>query len=283
MKTLSTLFLSIVFAFITSLGIQAQIISAKEFMELKKADKNMVLVDANKADVYAKAHVQNAVSIPHTALYQDSEIEGLIKSPEELAAYFGENGVSNANNIVVYDDGSNKYSSRVYWILKYLGAENVQILHKDMNEFKKARIPLTRTKTATKATTFTANVNKAVITDMAFVQSGLADGSILLFDSRDPEEYDGSSDKSEGHLKGAKHFNYIDVLTESGAFKSKEELEALASAHGITKDKTAVFYCVTSIRATVQFVAFHEILGYPNIKVYDGAYNEWVANKLPIE
>jgi thiosulfate/3-mercaptopyruvate sulfurtransferase len=118
---------------------------------------------------------------------------------------------------------------------------------------------------------------------MAFVKAGMSDPNVLVFDSRDPEEYDGSSDKSEGHLKGASHFNYKDVLNENGSFKSKEELEALAAKHGITKDKTAVFYCVTSVRACVQYVAFHEILGLPNIKVYDGAYNEWVANDMPIE
>lgn len=283
MKSIKSLVLLSIFAFLLGTSLQAQLIPASEFMSLKKSDKNLVVVDCNKADVYAKAHLQNAVSVPHTSLYQEGDIEGLIKSPAELAEIFGKSGVSNENTIVLYDDGSNKYTSRVYWILKYLGAENVMILHKDMDEWKKSRIPLTRSKTMVKSTTFTPNVNDQIMVDMAFVKSHMSDPNVLIFDSRDLEEYDGSSDKSEGHIKGAKHLNYKDLLDDKGAFKSKSELEAIAKANGITPENTAVFYCVTSVRAAVGFVAFAEILGYPNIKVYDGAYNEWVANNLPIE
>lgn len=283
MKKIVQLSLVTIFAFLLAGIMQAQLISADEFMNLKKSDKNLVVVDANTADVYAKAHIQDAVNIPHADLYKEGEVEGLIKSPEELAAYFGQNGVSNENTIVLYDDGSNKYTSRVYWILKYLGTPNVMILHKDMDEWKKARVPLTRSKTIVKATTFTPKVNKSIIVDMAFVKAAMTDPNVLIFDSRDLEEYDGTSEKSEGHIKTARHMNYKDLLDDKGAFKSKTELEAIAKANGITKDKTAVFYCITSVRAAVPYVAFHEILGYPNIKVYDGAYNEWMANNMPIE
>ena len=70
------------------------------------------------------------------------QVEGLLKSPAELAELFGSKGITETSNIVVYDGGSQKYSSRIYWTLKYLGASNVKLLHKDMDMFKKSRVLL---------------------------------------------------------------------------------------------------------------------------------------------
>ena len=115
------LLLAVVAIFLTgSVVAQGDIISAKDFVKLAKTDKNLVIIDASKADSYGKVHVKNAINIPHETLYQETEIEGLINKPAELAAIFGEKGVVETKTIVVYDGGSQKYSSRVYWILKYL-------------------------------------------------------------------------------------------------------------------------------------------------------------------
>ena len=221
--------------------------------------------------------------LPHKELYKDGEIEGLIKSADDLAAYFGKKGVSNTSNIIIYDDGSNKYSSRVYWVLKYLGAENVRLLHKDMEEWKAARLPLTRNKTVAKATTFTASVNNAVMANAADVKG--CSGSCVVVDSRDANEFDGTSENpvSVGHIKGAINVDYKEFVDDKGAFKSADAIKAVAEKHGLTADKNIILYCVTSVRAAVSYVALHDILGYTNVKVYDGAYNEWKAQANPME
>jgi thiosulfate/3-mercaptopyruvate sulfurtransferase len=280
MATFKNIILSalIVFAAIGSGIAQGDIITAAEFMKLVKTDKNLVIIDASKADSYQKTHVKDAVNIPHKSLYNETEIEGLLNSPAELANIFGSNGVSETKTIVVYDGGSQKYSSRVYWILKYLGAPNVKLLHKDMNEWRSSRVPITKMPTKIVKASFTANVNDALIADLAYVKSGKA----VIVDNRAPNEFDGSADNSDGHFPGAININHKDLLTDTEAFKSKEELEAIAKKHGLTPDKAIVAYCRTSVRAAVLYAAFVNILGYTNVKVYDGAYLEWVAkgNKL---
>ena len=145
MKTIKVVTaLILVGLFSSTLFAQGDIISAADFVKLTKSDKNLVIIDASKADSYTKMHITKAVNIPSEAVsIEGGEIEGILKSPEELAKLFGDAGVSETNNIVVYDGGSQKYSSRVYWTLKYLGAPNVKILHKDMNEWKAARVPVT--------------------------------------------------------------------------------------------------------------------------------------------
>jgi len=275
--------LAVMFLFITQVLTAQVLISAKDFTAEKKKDKTMVVIDANTADNYAKSHVMGAVNVPHKELYKEGEIEGLIQSPQDLAAYIGKKGISNTSNIVIYDDGSNKYSSRVYWVLDYLGAENLRILHKDMDKWKAARVPLTRNKTAAKATTFTPAVNGAIMATTADVKG--CSGNCIVVDSRHVSEYDGTSEKpvSVGHIKGAINVEYKEFLDDKGAFKSADQLKAVAEKSGLTSGKTIILYCQTSVRAGVIFVALNEILGYSNVKVYDGAYNEWKAQGLPME
>lgn len=263
-------------AYLFSVG-QGDIISAKQFMDMVKAKENMVIVDAGKASAYKTSHVKDAVSIPHTTLYKEGGIEGIIKSPDDLAKIFGSKGVSNTAKIVVYDGGTQKYSTRVYWILKYLGAKDVKILHKDMDQWKKVRVPLTRMPASAKATTFTASVDNSINADMAYVNAHKGDANVKLVDARTAAEFNGTSTDpvSKGHIPGAINLDYKDVLNAKEAFKSKAEIEAIASKLGITANDELIFYCKTSIRGAVLYVAFKEILGYSKVKVYEGAYAEW--------
>ncbi|PLX02442.1 MAG: hypothetical protein C0595_10870 [Marinilabiliales bacterium] len=266
--------LSATILFLSSTAIaQGDIISTADFMKLYKTDKGLVIVDASQESTYKKMHVKNAVNIPHKALYKEGEIEALILDPADLAKIFGENGLSNTTNIVVYDGGSQKYSSRVYWILKYMGAENVKLLHKDMNDWRKSRVPLTSTPSRVKAATFTPNVNNSIMANLADVKSG---NSIIL-DVRAADEFDGTADNSEGHIPNAVNINYEDFLTESGAFKSKADIETILKSKGITSSSKVIGYCRTSVRAAVVYSAFVDVLGWNNFKVYDGAYAEWVG------
>ncbi len=275
-------FQTILLSLIILLGanLKAQdVISAKDFMAAFKKDKSIVVVDASTEDNYKK-HIPNAVSIPHKSLYKDGDIEGLLKSPEELAKIFGEKGISNTTQVIIYDDGSSKYNSRVYWILKYMGAENVRLLHKDMEkEWRKVRVPLTAGASRVKPTTFTPKVNKAIYANIGEVKKALASDNAVVIDSRAANEYNGTSEKpvSKGHLKGAINIEYKEFLQENGDFKTNDEILVVAKKHGLNPNQEIIAYCVTSIRACPIYVALTGA-GFTNVKVYDGAYNEWIAD-----
>ena len=260
-----------------SVNVKSQdFISAKDFMAELKKNKELVVIDANTAENYGKRHVRGAINIPHKELYNETEIKGLLKNPEELAKYFGEKGVSNTDAIVIYDNGSGKFNSRVYWILKYLGAENVKLLHKDLEKsWRAARVPLTPSSSKPKAKTFTVKLNKSIYATMDDVKAGNA----ILVDARSAGEFDGTSEKpiSKGHIKGAVNIEYKEFLQDNGNFKSKEEIEVVAKKHGLDPNKAVILYCETSVRACPVFVALTSV-GYGNVKVYEGAYNEWVAD-----
>jgi thiosulfate/3-mercaptopyruvate sulfurtransferase len=118
--------------------------------------------------------------------------------------------------------------------------------------------------------------------DESYVKAHKA--SALLIDVRPPDEYNGTSTKpeSKGHIPDAKNMEFTQILKENGALKSKAEIENIAKGVGATADKEIILYCGTSTRAGIVYMAFTTILGYKNVKVYDGAYNEWVVNN-PVE
>lgn len=270
----------LILAIIASTAAFSQVsVSAKDFAAELKANKSLVVIDVMAADVYAKQHIAGAINIPHKSLYKEGPVEGQFKSVEDLAAFFGSKGVSNTSKIVIYDDGSQKYNSRVWWILKYLGASDVRLLHKDMTQWEQARIPLTPAPVTLKATSFVPAINTAMNIHIPDVKALANHPGAVLLDAREKDEYEGvdKDKKSKGHLPGAVWMNFKEVLTASGAFKTKEEILATAAKFGATPDKEVVVYCQTGIKASTVYVALKEIAGFTDVKLYAGAYAEWAS------
>jgi len=255
------------------------IIDAKTFAAELKANKNMIVIDVQAADVYAKQHIQGAINIPHKSLYKEGPIEGQFKDAAELAVIFGKKGVSNTSKIVIYDDGSQKYNSRIWWVLKYLGASDVSLFHKEMSQMEAARIPMTTMAKTLPATTFEVAVNPEMNIEMATVKSLSGNPDAIILDNRERDEFDGmdKDKRSKGHLPGAVFMNFKEVLTSTGAYKTKEEIIAAVSRFGVTPDKQIVVYCQTGIKAAVVYIALKEIAGFSNVKLYAGAYAEWAS------
>jgi len=275
MKTFRNILLAglVVVLYSTSLMAQGDIISAAEFMKLYKTDKTLVIIDASKASDYKRSHIKKAVNVPNKSLNQVGD-KGFLKSNTELATIFGNHGVSPDKTIVIYDGGAQKSASRVYWVLKYLGAKDVKILHKNMATFKKSRVPLTPMATKIKKTTFTASVDDAIAANLADVKSG----KYKIIDARDANEYAGTTDKSTGHIPGAINISYKDLVdAKAHTFKAKAQIESLVSKKGLNPSDAVIVSCQSGKRAAVLYVVFTDILGYKNVKMYDGSYNDWVA------
>jgi len=256
---------------------QGPIITPNDFAAEMKTNKSLVVIDVNAADVYAKQHITGAVNLFHKELYKSGTIEGQSKSSGELAVIFGNKGISNASKIVIYDEGSNRYNSRVWWILKSVGAADVSILHFNKELFAAAQIPLTTTPSTMKATTFTVNESPYTACTMAEIQK-LPEGTLLL-DNREKDEFEGTdaAKRSKGHIPGAVWMNYKEVLTTTGAFKPKNEIIAVAAKYGATPDKRIVVYCNSGVRASVLYIALKEIAGFQNVRYYAGSYVEWAS------
>jgi len=277
MKINKLFFLGLILFIASAISAQ-DVISATELAKISK-NKDVVVVWAGAASGY-KVHITGSVSVPHSSLCKNEPVRNLIKTPAEMAKDLGAKGVTSDKTIVVYDEGSGKYAGRMYWILKYLGAPNVKMLNGNMKAWKAKRKPITGAPTKAKAVTFNAKPDAAQLATMDEVKKAVGNSSYVIVDARTPEEYAGTADSEtldrKGHVPGAVNVNHETVMDSKGLLKSNDELKSLFESKGITKDKTAIVYCETSVRAGVVYLALKG-LGYPNVKVYDGAYLEWQA------
>jgi len=279
---LNKLFLLGLILFVASAVSAQDVISATELAKISKS-KDVVVICATSEAGY-KVHITGSVNVPHSSLCNNEPIRTVIKTPADMAKLLGAKGVSTDKTIVVYDEGSAKYAGRLYWMLKYLGAPNVKMLNGNMKAWKAKRKPITGTPTKAKAATFTAKTDASQLAKMDEVKKAVGNSSYVLVDARTPEEHTGTAETQlrKGHIPGAVNVNHVTVMDKKGLLKSNEELKTLFESKGITPDKTAIVYCETSVRAGVVYLALKG-LGYPNVKVYDGAYLEWqttASNKV---
>ena len=251
-------------------GIQAQdIISANDLMKISRKPTT-VIVSARTADDYAQVHITGAVHVRYQDLNDDM---AMLIPTDQIAKILGEKGISETKTIVLYDDGSEKYSGRMYWVLKYLGAPDVKILDGGMPAWRASRKPVTRTPTSIKPATFTPNVQAKYLATMAVITKG---GTVVV-DARSAAEYNGTAETKlrPGRIPGAINIEYTNVLDEDGKLLSNDQIQAVFAKNGVTKDKTVIVYCETSVRAGILFQTLTSALNYPNVKLYDGAYREW--------
>ncbi|MDA3885417.1 MAG: sulfurtransferase [Candidatus Delongbacteria bacterium] len=258
------------------------VISAKDAEKLVKKDK-AVLVSARPAGDYSKKHAKGAVNVDLDTFYKPEGVKVMLKSPEEIAKVLGQQGLTTDKKIIVYA-GSNNAAGRLYWVLKYMGAKDVDILDGNIKGWKKARKPITNKKTEIEAAEFKPAVQADLYADMAYVKANLKNDKVTLVDVRSIEEFEGKDPDNanitrKGHIPSAVHFENKSVFNDDDTVKTKDEIIAAAKAAGITADKEIILYCASSVRAGIVFVALKDVAEFPNVKVYDGAYWEWNVNK----
>ncbi len=277
MKRLSIIATLIVYTI--SASAQGDFISVKELAG-KLNDSKVQVFDARKEAEYKKVHIRNAISFPVEELSTKTPIEGILKSDAEVAKIMGAHGVDFSKEIVLYcNKGSN--AGRMYWIMKMMGASNVKLLDGNLDAWKAARKPVTRMPKMPKKTTVSASLDRASYLTMDEVKAQKSKANVVLVDARADNYFNGTDPKSKGHIEGAISINSDLMRDEQGLLKSTEELDKVFTSKGVSKDKAIILYCQTSTRAGLLYTILTSKLGYKNVKVYDGAYNEWVTtNKV---
>lgn len=256
----------IVFLFLIQ-GIFAQhLISVQETAKLVNG-KKAIIVSARKSTDYAKVHIKGAVNVDISNLQTKTPVDGKLKSTTTIAAILGKKGISKDKKIIVYCNTGVR-AGRLYWILKYLGCTDVSMLDGQIKAWRAARKPLTKAKTPITATKFTPSIKKSILVNKSYVTSKLNSSSTVIVDARSKEKFDA------GHIKGAISLPHKLLLSDT-KIKSKAALQKIFNSAGITSNKEVILYCKTSTKAGLLYFILTVILDYSNVKVYDGAYNEW--------
>ncbi|MCF8391651.1 MAG: sulfurtransferase [Bacteroidales bacterium] len=268
----------LVFTFIGNIASQ-DIITVSEMMRVIN-DEDYIIISCQTSEEYQKRHVQNSINLDHKDLYTNEPVRGLLKPVSEMAKILSDKGISSDKAIILYDEGTYRYASRVYWILDYLGVENIKILDGQMMALRRSEIPFTSVPTSVKKETFIAKVDQSKIVTIIQLKEKQENSNTVIIDARSADEYNGLSDSDmrKGHIPGAINIPYEEVLTGRRKLKSAEELKNLFHGKNICSDNEIIVYCESGVRATVLYFALVSALSYPDVKVYDGAYLEWQSD-----
>ncbi|URJ58857.1 sulfurtransferase [Paenibacillus polymyxa] len=200
---------------------------------------------------------------------------------DTLAARLSRAGINASSRIVAYDDQGGMMASRFWWLLRYLGHEQVYVLEEGYSAWKEAKFPVTADQPIRIPSTFTPNVQPQMLTNMQEVQrvskDSLPDGSYILIDSRERPRYLGLEepiDQVAGHIPGAVNFFWKEVLDEKGSFKNAEQLQQ----HFADLDPHAeiIVYCGSGVSACPNVLALNEV-GFSKVRLYPGSWSDWIS------
>jgi thiosulfate/3-mercaptopyruvate sulfurtransferase len=208
-------------------------------------------------------------------------------TPQALAARLGAIGIGPDTTIVLYGDPV-QYGTYAFWCFTMAGHAKLKLLDGGRTRWVREGRRLSGDIPGFSAVDYPpGKENSSMRVSRKNILANLGRPGRLLVDARSPEEYSGDrvmeapnfdhGAERGGRIPGAVHLYFRNLLNEDDSFKSRDELLAAFEGVGATPDKAGeiVVYCRLSHRATLTWVAMHHILGFDDVKIYDGSWTEW--------
>ena len=232
---------------------------------------------------YEKNHVPGAASWNWTTDLH-AEVGREYIDQDGLSKLLQQAGVDDTT-VALYGGNNNWFAAYAYWILKYLGFDNVKLLNGGRKKWELESRELTTDVPSYSATSI--KVTDSTRPEIRALRDEVLSkvGKVELVDVRSPEEFRGEKlapdhlpqEQSQvpGHVPGATNIPWLQAANEDGTFKSADELRKLYEGLGISSDKEIIAYCRIGERSSHTWFALQELLGYGNVKNYDGSWTEY--------
>ncbi|XID91866.1 sulfurtransferase [Paenibacillaceae bacterium WGS1546] len=195
----------------------------------------------------------------------------------ELAARLGQAGIGNESRVVAYDDQGGAMASRLWWLLRYLGHENVFVMDGGFSAWKAIGFPVSAEQRTIVPAKFLATVQHNRLIEMDEVREGLGTGRFVLIDSREAPRYRGEVepiDSKAGHIPGAKNLFWAESRRPDGTWKDADEQRERFA--GLSSEDEIVVYCGSGVTATPNVLALEEA-GFTRVKLYAGSWSDWIS------
>jgi thiosulfate/3-mercaptopyruvate sulfurtransferase len=244
--------------------------------------------------LYDQGHIPGAIKLDWLVDVQNSVQRDFVDKAG-FEALMSSWGIANDTTVVFYGDRNNWYACYSFWLFKYYGHADCRVMNGGRQKWVDEGRPLTRDVPSLAATSYTAKAPDATI--RAFrqdVEAILGVAGNALVDVRSPAEYSGEvlhmvgypqeGAQRGGHVPGAQSIPWGTSVAPDGTFKSHDDLAALYGGKGITGDKNVIAYCRIGERSAHTWFVLTRLLGYKNVRNYDGSWTEWGSLvRAPIE
>ena len=252
-------------------------------------DANVRIIEVDE-DVllYETGHIPGAVKLDwHTEL-QRPDVRDFIDEAG-FAKLMEAKGISNDTTVVLYGDKSNWWAAYAFWFFKYNGHADARLMNGGRQKWVAEEKPLNDQAVSHPAGTYTVPYRdesiRAYATDVLQHIIKVQQGEATLVDVRSPAEYTGEKlhmpeypqegAQRGGHIPGAQNIPWAQAVQGDGTFKPADELAELYGGKGVTENKDIVAYCRIAERSSHSWFVLKYLLGYRNVRNYDGSWTEW--------
>ena len=232
---------------------------------------------------YDAGHIRGAVKLDWRNDLQDKVRRDFV-GKEDFEKLLSEKGISSNDRVVLYGGNNNWFAAYAYWYFKLYGHENVQLLDGGRKKWELDGRELNSDEVKREAAEYKAQDPDTSI--RAFRDEVVQSiGAKNYVDVRSPDEFAGKLlapahlpqevAQVPGHIPGALNVPWAKVANEDGTFKSEDEIKELYADAGIDESKATIAYCRIGERSSIAWFALHELLGYGDVKNYDGSWTEY--------
>ena len=251
-----------------------------------KENRTIVEVDYDPENGYRKGHIKGATLIWWKRDINDPLTRDIIdkKQFEELMS---KNGITPETELILYGDFNNWFAAFAFWVFKYHGHKDIKIMNGGRKKWELENKEYTTEEPQIQATTYkSAPPDEGLRAYLFDVKRALDKNDSVLVDVRSPKEFSGEITappeypmehaQRGGHIPGANNIPWATAVNDAdGTFKSVEELKQNYEPKGVTPDKDVICYCRIGERSSHSWFVLKYLLGYPQVRNYDGSWTEW--------
>jgi thiosulfate/3-mercaptopyruvate sulfurtransferase len=249
-------------------------------------DDHVVVAEVDEnPDLYDEGHVPGAVKLHWRDDLQDPVERDLVEKAE-FERLMGSRGIGDDTTVVLYGDKNNWFAAYAYWYLKIYGHRDVRILDGGRQKWlDEARETTTDAPRPIPASYTASDRDDSIRAYRDYVKDAIGAQGKALVDVRSPQEFSGElvappgyeqeGAQRGGHIPSAQSIPWAQAVQDDGTFKSPDALRELYAARSVTPDKETIAYCRIGERSAHTWFVLRELLGYEDVRNYDGSWTEW--------
>ncbi len=247
---------------------------------LREPDVRIIEVGSGRLDDYARGHLQGALAIDwrQELIPNYDESSGMVIDADRFAALARRLGLRPDDTLVFYGDQGGRHACRALWTFEYYRHPGpLHLMDGGREQWQADGRPLRAQFPLVDPSDYPvpSGADESLLATREEIESHLSHDGFAVIDVRTREEYAGTDVRAArgGHIPGAQHVFWQDAVTPDGPFKSKEELAELYAA--VPRNGAVAVHCQLGMRSAHTWFVLRHVLGYQNVKNYDGSWQEW--------
>jgi thiosulfate/3-mercaptopyruvate sulfurtransferase len=242
-------------------------------------------VDYDPKANYDLGHIPNAALFDWKKDINDPLSRNIV-SRDDCTTLLQKAGINNDTILVLYGDFNNWFAAFAFWVFKYYGFKDIRLMNGGRKKWLEEDREISKESPNFSKGNFQAvEPDESIRVYLDYVRNSVMTKQGTLVDVRSPAEFTGQITappeyptehaQRGGHIPSAQNIPWGQAVNEDGTFKSVEDLKKLYEPKGITSDKEVITYCRIGERSSHTWFVLKYLLGYPNVKNYDGSWTEW--------